>query len=514
MKLLFVSARSASLLIEAGGDYNLPEPAQLFLTAEGAGEALPLGKETRSVFSLFDLCPDTDYTVAARTESGAEERLNFRTEKESYTLNVRRFGALGDGETDDTPALQAAIAACPEGGRVLLPPGDYCSGPLFLKSHMTLEMKKGATLRMLTDRSRHPILPGVIYPSEDGEDLFLGSNEGNPLDCFASALTGIGVEDVRLIGEGVIDGRAREAGWWANPKGKDRAYRGHLLYLVRCKNVTVQGLTFRNSPSWNLHPIFSVDLSFLDIRVEAPADSPNTDGFDPQSCKGIRLFGARFSVGDDCIAIKSGKIYLGQTHPLPCEDIEIAWCAMLDGHGGVTVGSEMSGGVRNVRVHHCLMRGNDRGLRIKTRRGRGKNGVIDGIRFEDVRMDGVKALLVVNCLYFCDPDGHSPWVQSREKQPVDDTTPTIGTIVFERVRAEHCHACAAYLLGLPERPIRKVVLRDCRFDFLPDAPAMIPAMADGVPACRNRGVIASAVDGLEVDRVSLNGIIGPEISES
>ena len=513
MKLLFVSGRSASLLLSEGGDYFLPRP--LALSLRFGAETLPLGEETRSVFSLFDLQPDTEYTVTARSADGEEDSLVFRTEPESYTLNVRRFGAAGDGETDDTPALQAAIACCPAGGRVLVPAGTYRTGPLFLKSHITLEIRRGATLALEKDRTRFPILPGATRPAGGGEeDLLLGSWEGNPLDNLASALTGVEVEDVRLIGEGVIDGRGQEGDWWVTPKVKKRAWRGHLLGLIRCKNIAVQGLTFRNSPSWNIHPIFSEDLLFADIRVEAPAVSPNTDGFDPESCKNIRLYGARFSVGDDCIAVKSGKIYLGQKRPVPCEGIEIAWCAMLDGHGGVTLGSEMSGGIRNVRVHHCLMRGNDRGLRIKTRRGRGQHAIIDDIRFEDIRMEGVKAPLVVNCLYFCDPDGHDPWVQSREKQPVDEGTPTVGTIVFERVRAENCGACAAYALGLPERPIRKIRVADCRFHFMPDAPGMVPAMADGVPPCHNRGLILQNVAALEAENVVFSGITGPEIADT
>ena len=510
MKLLFASARSASLLIEQNGDYCLPGAAGLFL--QNGAEKLPLGEETRSVFSLFDLLPDTEYTLTAQRSDGTTESLTFRTAEESYTLNVRRFGATGNGETDDTAALQAAIACCPAGGRVLFPAGNYRTGPLFLKSHITVELKKGASLELVTERDRFPVMPGTTPATGRGEDLLLGAWEGNPLDNFASAFTGVEVEDVRLIGEGIVDGRAQEGPWWHNPKSKYRAWRGHLLSLIRCRNITVQGLTFRNSPSWNLHPMFSEDLTFVDIRVEAPSDSPNTDGFDPESCRKIRLYGAKFSVGDDCIAIKSGKIYLGQKIHIPCEDIEIAWCAMLDGHGGVTLGSEMSGGIRNVRVHHCWMRGNDRGLRIKTRRGRGKYAVIDDIRFEDVRMEGVKVPLVVNCMYFCDPDGHSAYVQSRQKQPVDETTPTVGSIVFERVRAEECRSCAVYALGLPERPIEQICIADCRFGFVDNAPAMVPAMAEGVPACHNRGVIAEYVSQLKMENVTIEGITGPEVT--
>ena len=495
MQILFVSSRSCSVLLAEDGDYYLSTPVRLWLNGAYRGE------ETRSVVSLYDLRPDTEYTVTAKGD--AETRISFRTLRESVSLDVRRFGAAGDGEHDDTPALQAAILCCPPEGRVMIPAGTYRTGPVFLKSGITLELKENAVLALDTDRSRFPVLPGVTF-TENGEYL-LGSWEGNPLDCFAGALTGIGVADVKIIGRGTVDGRAAEGDWWISPKVKRGAWRGRLFYLRDCLNIAVQGITFRNSPSWNLHPTFSRDLLFCDVAVEAPAVSPNTDGFDPESCSGVRMLGTRFSVGDDCIAIKSGKIYMGRTYKTPCEDLEIAYCAMLDGHGGVTVGSEMAGGVRNVRVHHCYMRGNDRGLRIKTRRGRGKQAVVDNIRFEHVRMDGVKAPMVVNCFYFCDPDGHTPRVQDRKPQPVDEGTPTIGEIVFEDVRAENCRACAAYVLGLPEQPVRQITIRNCTFTFAPDAEPMIPAMADGVEPVSRGGIITANVEQVETENVVIRG---------
>ena len=184
---------------------------------------------------------------------------------------------------------------------------------------------------------------------------------------------------------------------------------------------------------------------------------------------------------------------------------------MKDGHGGVTVGSEMAGGVRDVRVHHCRMVGNDRGLRIKTRRGRGKDAVIDQIRFEDVKMIGVKAPLVVNAMYYCDPDGRTSYVQSREKQPVTDGTPTVGAIVYERVEATDCQACAAYILGLPERPVEEIALRDCSFTFASEPKPMVPAMADGVESCAAQGIIASYVHRLTLENVRMRGLKGERL---
>ncbi len=503
MKLIYTSSRSCTVLIDADGDALARKPYQI--TVNG----MPVENRQRSVLSLFGLWPDTEYTVSCKMEGQEEEFLSFRTQPEVCTFDVRRFGAKGDGITDDTAALQTAILCCPAGGRVLIPRGAYLTGPLFLKSHMTLELKKGAELRLTTDVNRFPILPGVTRTTDEKGEVLLGSWEGNPLDKYASALTGIGVTDVAIIGEGVVDGCAQNGEWWTKHHRKPVGpYRPRLFYLVNCKGITVQGITFRNSPAWNLHPTFSSDLQFLNVRVEAPAVSPNTDGFDPESCENVRAYGTVFSVGDDCIAIKAGKIYMGKTYHQPCRNIEIAWCEMRDGHGGVTVGSEMAGGVNHVRVHHCRMVGNDRGLRIKTRRGRGKYAIIDQIRFEDVKMIGVKVPLVVNAMYYCDPDGKTPYVQSREKQPVDDGTPTIGTIVYERVEATDCAGCVAYILGLPERPVEEITLRDCRITFADNPQPMTPAMANNVEPCTRQGVIASYVKTLRLENVSTEGIQG------
>ena len=502
MKLLCTTSRSCSVLLDPEGLYQAGEKRFLFLNGEAWGE------EYRSVVSLFDLEPDTEYLLESRTDSGETERLAFHTKGELCTLDVRDFGAKGDGVTEDTAMLQAAILCCPEGGRVLIPAGDYVTGPLFLKSRMTLEIADGATLMLLTDRTRFPVLPEIIPADNPAGEVLMGMWEGNSEENFASALTAIDVTDTAVIGEGVIDGRGGDGDWWEHPKEKRIARRGHLLYTQRCRNLLFQGLTFVNSPSWNLHPAFSEDLDFIDLQIRAPYHSPNTDGFDPESCRRIRLLGTEISVGDDCIALKSGKIRLGKKYRRPCEEVEIAWCAMLDGHGGVTLGSEMAGGIRKVQVHHCYMKGNDRGLRVKTRRGRGKDGVIDDILFEKVQMDGVKMPLIVNSMYFCDPDGHSEWVQSREKKPVDETTPRIGAIRFEQVRAEGCKACAGYVLGLPEQPAEEILLKDCTFSFATEAEALVPVMAEQVEPCRKRGLILKNVRKAVLDHVRYEGVEG------
>ena len=504
MKTLFVSPRSCTVLLDPEGLYEAKESRMLFLNGER------LREETRSVASVFGLEPDTEYTLRSETADGTPEHVVFRTKKETCSLNVREFGAKGDGENDDTPMIQAAITACPRGGRVLIPEGTYRTGPLFLKSHMTLELAAGAALALETDRNRFPILPGAVPAKNADGEVLLGLWEGCRAGGYAAALNGIDIQDTAVIGEGVVDGRAQESDWWIEPKKIRGAARGNLLFLMRCRGITVQGLTFRNSPAWNLHPAMSRELDFLSLQIEAPWNSPNTDGFDPECCSHVRLLGSRISVGDDCIAIKSGKIDLGKKYRMPCDEIEIAWCAMLDGHGGVTVGSEMAGGVRNVRAHHCYMRGNDRALRIKTRRGRGKDGVIDNILFEHMRMKNIKVPLVINSLYFCDPDGHSPWVQSRAHEAVDDSTPRIGSIRFEHVKATGCQGCVAYVLGLPEQPVEELAIRDSYFDFAEDAAEVKqPAMAEGVdPVCK-KGLVLKFVQRVEMKNLRIDGVEGP-----
>ena len=504
LSCLFSTSRSAAIRLFDGGKYHTLKPYRLLLNGTEVLET------NRVITSLYDLQPDTEYAVSVLDGEEIIASLSLRTMPESVSLNVRRFGAVGDGVHDDTAAIQAAINCCPPGGRVRIPGGIYLVGPLFLKSHITIDVQKGAILRLCTDRSRFPILPGVTFTQ--GEDYLLGTWEGNPLDAYASFLTGVDVEDVRIIGQGVLDGQAQLGDWWVNPKVRRGAWRPRMLFLCRCKNVTMQGLTILNSPSWNLHPYFSEDLTFADLTINAPADSPNTDGFDPESCRHVVFTGVHFSVGDDCIAVKSGKIFMGQKYHTPCEDIDISHCLMERGHGGLTTGSECAGGVINVRVRHCVMRDTDRGLRVKNRRGRGKYAMTDQILFEHVDMQRVGAPFVVNCLYYCDPDGHSSYVQSREKLPVDDRTPPTGELVFRHIDAQDCGACAGYFLGLPESPIRSIVMEDCRFTFDPEAKAFQPALADGVEACKGQGLIVYYADSVTLRNVQLTGQTGEKLT--
>jgi polygalacturonase len=270
--------------------------------------------------------------------------------------------------------------------------------------------------------------------------------------------------------------------------------------------VVLQGVKVCNTPSWNLHPYFSDNLKFIDLEIENPKDSPNTDGCDPESCKNVDILGVHFSVGDDCIAVKSGKIYMGKTYKKPCENLNVRNCSMNFGHGSVVLGSEMSGGIKNMKVSQCLFNQTDRGLRIKTRRGRGKDAIIDGITFQDIKMDNVLSPLVMNMFYFCDPDGHTEYVYSKEKLPVDDRTPYLGKFVFKNIECDNVNACAGCFYGLPEQPIKSITIDNVSFKYAKNPKASRPAMMDGLEEMTGRGIIAAYVDEINLKNVSFEGL--------
>ena len=502
IRLLFKSARSAVIEIADGGIYYTKEPYDIMVNGHACLQT------NRVITSIWGLKPDSIYHIQVQGSSGGKKELKLQTEKEFVTLDVREFGARGDGKCDDTLPIQAAIMACPKDGRVLIPKGTYRVTSLFLKSDLRLELAKDSVLLAETDRSRYPIFPGLIESYDETKEYNLGTWEGNPLPMFTGIITGIHVENVLLYGEGTIDGRAGEGDWWENPKVMRGAFRPRLLFLNRCSNITVQGIHWKNSPAWTIHPYFSNDLTFLDLDINNPTDSPNTDGLNPESCKKVRIAGAKFSLGDDCIAIKSGKIYMGRKYKVPCEDIIIRQCYMEKGHGAVTIGSEMAAGIYQVLVEDCIFQSTDRGLRIKTRRGRGKDAVIDGIVFDHIRMKDVKTPLVVNCFYFCDPDGKTRYVQSKEAYPVDDRTPSIKKLTFTDISCENCHVAAAYFYGLPEQKIEEVIMDHVTVTYAKEPKPEVPAMTCGIKPCIKQGIFAANIKKLFLRNVSIRGQIG------
>ena len=496
---IFVSARSFSIECENNDIVNT-KPYNLYLNEE-----LIASDINTNVYSVYELIPNTKYEVKLVCDN-VEFTRELTTLDEYVTLNVKKFGAKGDGVTLDTNALQATILACPNGGRVYLPKGDYYTGPLFLKSDITIELAEGARLVGDIDRNHYPVLPGMIYTTDEQDEFNLGSWEGNPLDCFASIVTGIGVENVKIIGKGIVDGNANNADWWVDVRTRRIAWRPRGLFLNHCTNVQIQGVTFTNTPSWNLHPYFSKDLKFIDMKLINPKNSPNTDGCDPESCENVDIIGVYFSVGDDCIAIKSGKIFMGRKYKLSSKNFNIRNCSMNFGHGAIVLGSEMSGGIKDITVSRCLFNHTDRGLRIKTRRGRGKDAIIDGITFENIKMDNVLTPLVINMFYFCDPDGHTEYVYSKEKLPVDDRTPYLGKFVFKDIDCENVNVAAGTFYGLPEQPIDSIDIENVVFNYAENPVAGRPAMMDGLSEMKGKGLIFSYVNKVNIKNVTFNGL--------
>lgn len=500
IKLIMKTARSASFEIADGGIYNTKQVYRILVNDVCI-------KETDTVItSVYGLKPDSAYRVRVEDRDGTEQgSLSFQTDREFVTLDVRAFGAKGDGVSDDTKFIQAAVMACPKEGRVLVTRGTYRITSLFLKSDIRLEVTKDAGLLAIPERYEYPRLPGLIESYDETAEYNLGTWEGNPLPMFAGIITGINAQNVLLYGEGVIDGCASKENWWKDPKVMRGAFRPRLLYLNHCDNVRVQGLTFQNSPAWTLHPYFSNDLTFCNVTVNNPSDSPNTDGLDPESCRNIEVTGVKFSLGDDCIAVKSGKIYMGKKYKTPSENMHVRQCLMENGHGAVTVGSEMAGGVKELVVEDCLFSHTDRGLRIKTRRGRGEDAVLDNIVFRNLKMDHVMTPFVVNSFYFCDPDGKTEYVQSRETYPVDDRTPVIKKLVFEDIDAKNCHVAAAFYEGLPEKKIEEIVMKNVSVSYAENPKKDVPAMSSGVEACTKRGLFANNVQKLVLENVNIEG---------
>lgn len=447
-----------------------------------------LGRENRTVFTLTGLVPGTEYAVSL-TRGSERCLLRFTTLPESVLLDVTAFGAKGDGETDCTPYLQAAVSSCPAGGTVYVPGGVYRTGPLFLKSDLSLWLDKDAVLLAETDRTRYPVLPGMTETTDERDEYNLGTWEGNPLDCFAALLTGIGLENVDIYGEGVVDGNAANGDWWTDVRVKRIAWRPFLLFFNRCRNVRVQGVRLQNACCWTVHPYYSSHVTIADVTIRNHEDSPNSDGVDADACDDVQIVGCDFSAGDDCVAIKSGKYYMSRYHPKETVGVSVRHCLMRRGHGAVVIGSETACGVKDVRVSRCRFLNTDRGLRIKTRRGRGGMSVIDEILMEDVEMEGVIVPFTANMFYCCDADGHSPEVQSREKRPVDPReTPRIGRIVIRRVRCRDAQVAGGYFFGLPEMPMDEIALEDVYIRFASDAAPGIPLMMDGLAPTARLGL--------------------------
>jgi polygalacturonase len=359
------------------------------------------------------------------------------------TCNVRAYGAKGDGTTKDTAAIQKAIDTCSAkgGGTVLLTAGTYVSAPIMIKSNVTLRLVKDATLLGSPDHKDYP--PKVEFHTPDLQPLVGSENATN----------------IAIEGEGTIDGNGES--WWKEARerhsggvlGKD--LRPKLIILDHSKNIRIEGITIQNSPMWQLVPYYSDNIVIRNVRVLAPQHSPNTDAIDPFSSSNILIDHVFADVGDDNIAIKSGPIN-SPGPDSPSKNIKIVDCTFKHGHG-LSIGSEIAGGVQNVSAERVSFEGTDNGIRVKSNRDRG-NADIGNFHFKDITMKDVKNDIIISEYY----PKIAP-VGEVEAAPVGRLTPVFHDIVLENVTATgETNAGAIY--GLPESPVKNVVLKNVHIE--------------------------------------------------
>ncbi len=391
------------------------------------------------------------------------------------TVSLADFGAKGDGTSLCTEAFERAFQTLEKqgGGRLLVPRGVWFTGPIVLRSHVNLHLEQGAIILFSGDMSLYPVIETVY--------------EGKADRRCQSPITGKDLVDVAITGHGVIDGNGQnwrplkkwkvtDKQWKKMTQGgvmsekKDLWYpseqhirmRPVLLHLNSCRNVLLQDVAIQNSPAWNIHPLMCENLIIDGVTARNPFYAQNGDALDLESCRNALVVNSVFDAGDDCICVKSGKDEEGRKHGRPCENIVVMGCTVFAGHGGFVVGSEMSGGVRNVLVKDCQFLGTDVGLRFKSTRGRG--GVVEKIFIDGISMYNIVEDALTFDLYYGgksvtdDMDGINQGT-GKALTVADETTPCFRDIVIENIICRGAQR-ALYFNGLPEQPIKNVTLRN------------------------------------------------------
>lgn len=388
--------------------------------------------------------------------------------KNALGFDVRDYGAVADGTTDSTEPIRRALDAAVRvgGGTLYFSGGTFVTRPIVLESNITLYIDAGATLAF--SQSFDDYMPMVPMRWE-----------GTEVVGFSPQFYGENLDNVAIVGRGTIDGRGQP--WWEFfrrlravrdetgayptdskwqkefldknrnlelPDDPERIKMGFLrpplMQLRNSRHLTIEGVTFKNSPFWTINPVDCNDVSVSGIRIENPADGPNTDGVNAESCTNVRISGCYIDVGDDCITIKSGRDAEGRRRNRPAENYTITGCTMRRGHGGVVIGSEMSGSVRNIAISNCVFDNTDRGIRIKSTRGRG--GVVERIRVSNVVMRDIRLEGIVLNMYYTDAP----------QEPASERTPRFREIHLSDISGSAKKAVK--LLGLPEQPLFDISL--------------------------------------------------------
>ncbi len=412
---------------------------------------------------------------------------------------ISEYGIAADGR-DVSGALMRALS---EKKEIVLPPGEYMTGPLEMPSGSHLVLEKGAVLRFIPDFTLYK----PVYTRWEG------------VKCWAMhpCILVSGACNVSITGGGTIDGSG--AAWWemANDRrahkergpqtdiekhfaslnpgyesqpggggGRECQFlRPPLLQILRSHDVLIEGVTLESSPFWTVHPLFSSGITIRDVHIKNPADAPNTDGIDIESSENVEVADCIVDVGDDGIALKSGSGPDGIKDNVPTRNVHIHGCTVRSAHGGAVIGSETAAEISGVIVEDCLFDGTDRGIRIKSRRTRG--GLIHDAVFRRLTMRANLCPFVINMYYRCGTSDMSLF--SLDPLPVDSGTPSLYNVTIEDCHAEGSRASAGMVAGLPESPVRGLVIRNSSFSVAPDAdrPISESDMYLGLPDPPSRG---------------------------
>jgi polygalacturonase len=434
-----------------------------------------IGQTTKLGFTATGLAPATSHVFTVRieqtdgTRSASSNAVTVTTQPTGTVLDVRDFGAVGDGKQLNTMAIQKAIDVCPAGGTVLIPSGTFVSGALFLKSDMTFRVAAGGTLRGSTSIKDYPMIPSRF--------------EGFELPGYASLLTlghrdrsgPANISNVTIAGEGVIDGSGLELGNAQKAASGNRA-RGRAILMFNAQNVYVQGLTVSYGPAWTVHAVYSTKLTFSGLKLvskNAEFRIANGDGIDADSSTHVNIFDCNFHTGDDSIAIKSGKNLEGFTIARPAEDIRITDVVVDGSNGGIVIGSEMSGSVRRVLVQNCSLRNlNWESMDIKSNVVRG--GTVEDIVFEDITASRTRQAIRVTMNYSVNNDG--------APAPVP---PTFRNLRFENITVPSGGGAGISVTGLPDSIARDVMFKN-------------------IDLTSTTGVVVDHADTVTFDRVDLH----------
>lgn len=407
--------------------------------------------------------------------------------------SIADYGATTNGELV-TKSIDAAIEAAKEagGGTVLVPAGEFFTGPIRLYSNITLHLTPGAVLKFSTNQEDYPVVDSRW--------------EGASREVYMSCIYGEDIENVTISGSGKLDGNGHD--WWdvfRNRHDELKYPRPKLISFERSSRITLKDINIIDAPSWTINPIQSFDITVDNVSILNPANSPNTDGINPESCKNVRISNCNIDVGDDCIAIKSGTEDADEL--IVCENITITNCTMVHGHGGVVLGSEMSGGIRNVTISNCVFQDTDRGIRLKSRRGRG--GTIEDIRVSNVVMDNVFSPFILNLYYFCGPRGKEKYVWDKNPYPVTDETPTFRRIHFSDITARNVQSSAGFLYGLAENYLSEITFNNIDISLANDATPEVSAMMTGLEATTNQGFYMGNVKDSTFKNITIENHEGP-----